>query len=219
MYGDMSSFCQRLAPTTQRAEKAFFGKQPIMDGNNVRSTNNTWETPLAALEDTAFVQVVDEVFSAIYQAWFSQEIDLVNHKLPILVRALRRVEPWRVFLLVTPWMLARIFIPYKAPSIAIPADWRGSARADKPYTVIGPGVTILIKETSEKAHINYYPGIGHYLVQPLIQSMEGFASPDEVYEAWNNVIRVRDENIRKLDRRCNWQEDVSRREFFRRATG
>uniref|UniRef100_A0A450RX67 [NiFe] hydrogenase assembly chaperone, HybE family n=1 Tax=Candidatus Kentrum sp. DK TaxID=2126562 RepID=A0A450RX67_9GAMM len=185
----------------------------------MHSTNNTWETPLAALEDTAFVRAVEEAFADIYRTWFSREIELVNHQLPILVRALRRVEPWRVFLLVTPWMLARVFIPYKTPSIAIPEDWRGNARADKPYTVIGPVVTMVVKETTEKAHINYHPGIGHYLVQPLIQSMETFASPGEVYEAWNNVIRVRNENIRKLNRRCNWQEDVSRREFFRKATG
>jgi hypothetical protein len=144
---------------------------------------------------------------------------LVNHDLPILVRALRRVESWRVFLLLTPWMLARVFMPLEMPPVVIPAGWRATERADEPYAVIGPGMQMMVRETTEKAHINYYPRIGHYLLQPLIQSMESFASPTEVFEAWNDVIRIRTENIRKLNRSCHWQEDISRREFFHRGTG
>nr|VFJ87267.1 MAG: Protein of unknown function (DUF3457) [Candidatus Kentron sp. H]VFJ88903.1 MAG: Protein of unknown function (DUF3457) [Candidatus Kentron sp. H]VFJ95144.1 MAG: Protein of unknown function (DUF3457) [Candidatus Kentron sp. H] len=175
---------------------------------------HTWELPLATLEDTAFVEAIKETFTDIYREWFSQEIMVVNHDLPILVRALRRVECWRVFLLLTPWMLARIFAPSQAPPIPIPEAWRGPARADKPYTVIGPAIGMVVRETAEKAHINYHPRIGHYLVQPLIQSMESFTSPDEAFEAWNTVIRTRTENIRELNRRCRWQEDISRRELF-----
>ncbi|VFM96294.1 MAG: Protein of unknown function (DUF3457) [Candidatus Kentron sp. G] len=178
---------------------------------------NPWELPLATLEDAAFVEVIEETFTDIYRTWFSQEIMSINHDLPILLHALRRVEPWRVFLLLTPWMLARMFVPIQAPPLVIPVGWRAVERVNEPYTVIGPGIRIVIRETTEKAHVNYHPRIGHHLVQPLIQSMEPFRSPNEVFRAWNEVIRIRTENIRKLNHRCRWQEDVSRREFFHRA--
>jgi len=189
--------------------------------NSPITDTETWELPLITVQDDVLPQIVQEAFTDIYQEWFAQEPMLINHDLPILVRALRRVENWRVFLLLTPWMLARVFIPVLEPSetlpIPVPKGWKPSERVGKPYTVIGPGVEIAINEASEKAHINYHTRIGHYFVQPLIQSMESFSSPEQVFEAWNNVLRVRNENIRKLNRRCRWQEDVSRREFFRRA--
>ncbi|MBT8421074.1 MAG: [NiFe]-hydrogenase assembly chaperone HybE [Gammaproteobacteria bacterium] len=184
----------------------------------MNNNTQTWEIPLATLEDTAFVAAIEAAFADIYRTWFTQEDMMVNHDLPILVRALRRVEPWRVFLLLTPWMLARVYMPVQAPPVAIPAGWRATEQSNKPYTVIGPGIQVQVKKTTEKAHVNYHPAIGHYLVQPLIQSMEDFTSPNDAYEAWNNVIRIRTENIKKLNRRCHWQEDISRREFFHRPS-
>ena len=46
--------------------------------------------------------------------------------------------------------------------------------------------------------------------------MGGYKSPQEVFDAWDHVIKTRDENIEKLRRDCPWQKEVSRREFFGR---
>jgi hypothetical protein len=174
-----------------------------------------WQlTPQELEEDEALKQAVIDVHEAIYRDYFLDEL-LVNHQLPIEVRALRRAEGWRLLLLLTPWMLVRLYLPDTAPEIPIPDNWSGEQRRNAPHIVIGPGVTFELLGTQQKAHLNYHPRLGHYLMLPLIQSMENFASPDEVYSAWNEVIKTRDENVKKLKRHCDWQEEVSRREFFR----
>ena len=175
-----------------------------------------WEIPIAACSDAEFSKAVEAAFSAIYRRWFSEELTAVNHNLPISVRALRCVDPWRVFLLLTPWMLARVFAPVRDPGIALPEGWRAGERSGAAYTVIGPAVAISILGTTERAHINHDHRLGHHLVQPLVQSMVRFESPNAVYAAWNQVIETRNENIRKRKMRCRWQQDVSRREFFGR---
>ena len=181
-----------------------------------QGSGSGWEIPLAAVEDAAFSGRVESVFTAIYGRWFADELMLVNHALPIQVRALRRIDIWRVFLLLTPWMLTRVLAPVRQPTIALPRGWRGAERRDAPYTVIGPSVSIPILGTSDRAHVNYDPRLGHHLLQPLVQSMERFESAHAVYAAWNQVIQTRDDNIRKLNKECLWQQDVSRREFFSR---
>jgi ATP-dependent RNA circularization protein (DNA/RNA ligase family) len=68
----------------------------------------------------------------------------------------------------------------------------------------------------QTAYINYHQQLGHYLVQPLVQSMQQYASAEAVYEAWSEVIRTRDETIRARKLECEWQNELSRREFFTR---
>jgi len=183
-----------------------------------KDLSGEWQTPLASLDDAALAICVEGAFAAIYERWFRAELMLVNHALPIRVRAMRRVDIWHVFLLLTPWMLARVFVPTRQPGINLPAGWSVAARRDAPYAVIGPTVQIAIFGSSDRAHINYDSRLGHHLVQPLVQSMERFESANAVYMAWNQVIETRDENIRKRNKECLWQQDVSRREFFGRLT-
>jgi hypothetical protein len=174
-----------------------------------------WTIPLAGVEDEEFVRQVEEAFKDIYQRYFRDEPLLVNHQLPILVRALRQhPSGWRIFLILTPWMLARIFSPVQPPGLLLPPRWSAPERANAPYVVIGPLVSLPLWDTIQKAHLNYSLPIGHYLLQPLVQSMDRFPTPQAVFDAWNQVIRTRDENIRKRNAHSLWQEEVSRREII-----
>jgi hypothetical protein len=46
--------------------------------------------------------------------------------------------------------------------------------------------------------------------------MKPYPSADAVFEAWSQVIRIRDENMEKAKRDCPLQKEISRRELFRR---
>lgn len=173
-----------------------------------------WQAPPAALDDdAALLAAVINVYRAQYHKWFEGALNC-NPRLPVEARAQRRIEQWRVLLLLTPWMLARLFVPTTAPAIAVPPDWSAAARGERDDTVIGPAVSFTLLDTVQKAHLNYHPRLGHYLLQPLALAMEEYADADQVFAAWNEVIRTRDENIRKMNRDCPLQAEISRRELF-----
>jgi len=163
-------------------------------------------------DDELFNQIIDS-FTELYQTFFNKQ-PLVNHNLPVEIRAFRHSDNWRIFLLLTPWTLARIFIPERDPQISIPPDWQAEQRLEQPITVIGPAVHLPILGGREQAHLNYHPKLGHYLIQPLIQSMEQFKTPEDAFNAWNEVIKTRNRVIEEQKRNCQWQQEVSRREFF-----
>lgn len=71
---------------------------------------------------------------------------------------------------------------------------------------------------NQTAHLNYDAKIGHFLLQPLVQSMQGYNNADELYQAWNQVLLTREENMKKMSRDCPLQKEMSRREFFRLRT-
>jgi hypothetical protein len=179
----------------------------------------SWQLgPEEATDGRSFGERLVEVHQDIHRRCFQHD-PAVNHGLPVQVRALRRIDDWQVCLLLTPWMLSRIYRPDSDPGIPVPADWSPEARADAEYSVIGPAVTLHLLGGEQKTHLNYEPRLGHYLMQPLVLNMEGYRDAEAVYEAWNEVIRTRDENMRKMRRDCPWQKEVSRREFFRRLRG
>ena len=131
-------------------------------------------------------------------------------------RAFRRIEGWRLVLVLTPWMLSRLIAPSGDPGVEIPEAWRAEHRRDADYVLLGPKVSFELLQTRQTAHLNFHPTLGHYLLQPIALSMTGYASPDEVFQAWNHVIKTRDENMEKFRKDCPWQKEVSRREFFGR---
>lgn len=178
------------------------------------TSSPTWSLPLAEADEDTFIETVEAVFTEIYNDTFAKEPLLVNHALPIQVRALRSIDPWRVGLLLTPWMLARLFSPLQPRPMLLPAGWSATERAEAPYAVIGPLISFSLLEESQKAHLNYHPRLGHYLVQPLVQAMEGYDSATAVYQAWDRVIERRRENMRRLNKRSAWHEELSRRELF-----
>ena len=177
---------------------------------------NTWiASPESLKQDEALVNQVTAVLHNIYEADFADEL-MVNHKLPVEVRAIRDIDGWRVFLLLTPWMLSRIYLRFDATDIAIPESWSAGSRTAEPHLVLGPSMTLTLLAQKQKVNLNYHPELGHYLVQPLMMRMEQFQSAKEVHAAWNEVIETRNENMRKRQLECHWQQDVSRREFFTR---
>lgn len=169
-------------------------------------------------DDQAVIAEVSDCFSEIYRKHFSSEW-LVNHDLPVEIRAFRRGDGWCVFLLLTPWMMARVFLPERDPGLQIPAGWSAAECAVAPFLVIGPLLDFTILGGEQKAHLNYLPELGHFLLQPLVQSMEQYDSADAVFAAWGEVIKTRDRVMEEQKRECGWQKEVSRREFFTRLTG
>jgi len=165
-------------------------------------------------DDHAVIAAVGDCFGEIYRNHFSGEF-LVNHDLPVEVRAFRRSDGWCVFLLLTPWMMARVFLPERDPGLLVPAGWSAAA----PFVVIGPLLDFSIMGGAQKAHLNYLPELGHFLLQPLVQSMEQFDSADAVFAAWDEVIKTRDRVMEEQKRECGWQKEVSRREFLSRLAG
>lgn len=160
--------------------------------------------------------------SSVHQALLAGPLGcdpMLNHALPIEVRALRHIEHWRVLLLLTPWMLARLLFPEQPPRLNIPPEWSAEARANADYLVLGPRVGLELLGQSQQAHLNYHPRLGHYLLQPICLDMERYRDAESVFEDWNQVIRVRDENLEQAKRDCPVQQEISRRELFRRLGG
>ena len=172
-----------------------------------------WQLLDSTHPDEKVINLVIQVFTELYQTYFINEL-LVNHNLPIEIRAFRHTDVWRIFLLLTPWTLARLFLPERDPKIALPIGWQAKERSSAAVTVIGPAIPLAILGGKEMAHLNYNPKLGHYLIQPLIQSMEQFNEPDDAFNAWNEVIKTRNQVIEEQNRHCEWQQEVSRREFF-----
>ncbi|MEJ2344770.1 MAG: [NiFe]-hydrogenase assembly chaperone HybE [Gammaproteobacteria bacterium] len=171
---------------------------------------------ISGLDDAALAAAVTERFQAIFRNDFA-DVPFLNDALGIEVRATRRMdEGWRVFLLLTPWMLSRLFLPERDPGLPVPDAWRAEARARTPYVVIGPRISLPLLGGLQQAHINYDATLGHYVVQPLVQSMSGYRSADAVFAAWNDVIAARARVMDEQQRECPWQRELSRREFFGR---
>jgi len=177
-------------------------------------TSNQWQmVPDELREDSALLAAIVEEHRLIYDRYFQDELE-INHQLPVMTHAFRRLDQWRVLLLLTPWMLARVFVPDSPPDIDIPEKWRTESRKDLPYTVIGPSVDLNLLTGRQKAHLNHSTRLGHYLLHPLILSMSRFQTPEEVFRAWNEVIEARNDNIKKMQRQNPQHEEISRREFF-----
>lgn len=169
-------------------------------------------------EDAAFLDAVRAIHEGIQQELFADD-PLVNGRLGVHLRAFRRLEGWRVLLVLTPWMLSRILVPQRDPGIPVPPAWQVGARTHTPYQVLGPQVTLEILGQAQQAHLNYHPRLGHYLLQPIALNMQSYDSPEAVFEAWNQVIRTRDESMERHRKDCPWQKEVSRREWFARMRG
>jgi hypothetical protein len=166
-------------------------------------------------QDDALQSLVIKTFEDIYQHYFADD-PLINQRLPVEIRALRDIDEWRVFLLLTPWMLTRIYLSSKPASITVPSSWSATFRSTQSYLVMGPQISFNLLQRQQVAHLNYHPHLGHHLMQPLILRMQGYDSAAQVYHDWNGVIETRNENIKKRHTECRYQEEISRREFFDR---
>ncbi len=181
--------------------------------------NVTWQPSHPFIErPEQWPGAVLAVHQTLYRQVMAQD-PLCNDKLPIELRACRILEQWQVMLLVTPWMLSRLLLPHSPPEITLPNGWSAEEREDADYRVLGPRLEFDLLGQRQSAHLNYHRRLGHYLLQPLILNMAEFDSVENVFEAWNRVIRTRDDNMEKMRRDCPWQKEVSRRELFRGLRG
>ena len=128
---------------------------------------------------------------------------------------MRRIDTWRVLLLLTPWMLARLLFPDAPPRLAVPPGWSARERRDAPYLVLGPSLSFDLLRQPQQAHLNYHPRLGHYLLQPICLDLAPYENADAIFTALNQVIRIRDENMEQARRDCPLQKEISRRELFR----
>jgi hypothetical protein len=174
--------------------------------------------PPERADDAAFIETLLEVHATLFADHFSGD-PAINERMGIEVRAFRRFEGWRLALVLTPWMLARVLIPDRDPRLPLPPEWTTAARHGAPHQVLGPAMSFSILGQDQQAHLNYHPWLGHYLLQPIALNMAPYASPNAVFDAWGEVIRTRDENMEKHRKDCLWQEEISRRELFSRLRG
>ena len=178
-----------------------------------------WQVPPPELAaDETLAQVVLDVHQGILDEQLAGD-PMLNLALPVEMRALRRIDDWRVLLLLTPWMLARLLFPDRPPQLAIPSGWSADERRDSDYLVLGPNLGFDLLGQPQKAHLNFHPKIGHYLLQPVCLDMKAYRSADAVFDAWSQVIHTRDLNMEKAKRDCPMQKEISRRELFRRLKG
>jgi hypothetical protein len=116
-------------------------------------------------------------------------------------------------------MLARVYLRFDKNDITVPEEWSAQSRANAPHLVLGPLISVDLLSQEQKCYLNYHPELGHHLVQPLIMRMESFGCAGEVYASWNEVIGTRNEIMKQHQRECQWQQEISRREFFTRLRG
>ncbi len=182
-------------------------------------TRSAWcLCPLTLDDDDRFLEAVIGLHEELYQRYFAND-PMANHGIGFQLRAFRRIEGWRLVLLLTPWMLSRLIAPSRDPGVEIPGAWHAERRGDADYVLLGPKVSFDLLQSRQTAHLNFHPTLGHYLLQPIALSMTGYESPGEVFQAWNHVIKTRDDNMEKFRKDCPWQKEVSRREFFGRFKG
>lgn len=181
--------------------------------------DTTWNLlPRELNDDDRFKQTLIDVHREIYDDYFSDD-PLINDSLDFHLHAYRRTSGWRVVLILTPWMMSRLLFPDKDPHIVIPEGWSGEERCGTDYQVLGPSLRLGWSGNYMQSHLNFHAKLGHYLLQPILLNMQNYHSPQEAFEAWNGVIRTRDENMKRMQRQCPWQEEVSRREFMQKYLG
>lgn len=149
----------------------------------------------------------------IYDRHFAQE-PTANPALGFHLHGYRRRENWRIVLALTPWMFARLLFAETPPAMQIPDGWHAEQREKADYMLLGPVIDPLREIGGIKSHLNYHPTLGHYLLQPIALNMQRYANTQEAFEAWNQVILTRDENMRRMEKECAWQQEISRRELF-----
>ncbi|MBF0160539.1 MAG: [NiFe]-hydrogenase assembly chaperone HybE [Magnetococcales bacterium] len=170
---------------------------------------------LCPLDDQALLASSVEIYASLYQQllqrgdWDNQLIPSYNPVIPIVTHSFRHREGWRIFLLLTPWMLTRLLLPMRDPGLSLPNQQQKDT-----LMLLGPLLEVDLLGQRQKAHLQYHPLLGHYLIQPLIQSLHKYSDADAVLSAWSTIVDTRDTLIRQHDRHCKWQQDVSRREMF-----
>jgi hypothetical protein len=173
----------------------------------------TWHRyPDELIADHRLIDTIIQIQQQLQAGPLADAPDL-NPLLPIQVRAMRRIESWRVLLLLTPWLFGRLFFPDQAPQLKITPDWFAAIQAYRDHQLLGPACQFQLFNQPQRAHLAIHPQLGHYLLQPLCLDMQTYQSPEDIFGRWNEVIKVRDHTMQQTQRQCLLQRDISRREF------
>lgn len=159
-----------------------------------------WDLPDAGADLDA---LYTPAFAAVHRAHFAGSPG-VNPRLPVETRCHRHESGWRGFFLLTPWMLAEIQVPDTVPETPLPPGWSAGERAEAPFVMLGPALRVSVGGSAVQAHLGYLPEVGHFLLRPLVQPLESYASAEAVYEAWNGVVATRDRV------QAEWREAAAR---------
>jgi hypothetical protein len=163
-------------------------------------------------DDTTFQQALIDVHREIFDDFFESD-PLANRSLGFHLHAYRRTSGWRVVLILTPWMMSRLLFPENDPHIVIPEGWSGEERCGTDYQALGPSLRLGWSGNYMQSHLNFHARLGHYLLQPILMNMQNFNTPQEAFETWNRMIKRRDGNVKRMQSKCPWQEEVTRRVF------
>jgi hypothetical protein len=143
--------------------------------------------------------LLESTFAKLYNDDFADAMMGINHKLKVEVRGWHRKDDWAMGVLLTPWMLTKVYIPLSIPKdLDIPAGWSADERQNAAYVVIGPLMNLMIDGQAHAVHINYHPQLGHYAVQPLVQKMNSYVDNEAAFAAWGEVLTFRKEYRAKL---------------------
>lgn len=178
-----------------------------------------WHTCSPLLHDDATLKA--EVIALLENIHRPRFIDqpTSNPAMPVMIRSFRRLGVWRVFLVLTPWMFARMLIPDRDPGLAMSEGEDDPGKdVGREAPLLGPAVEFTLLGIRHKAHLNFDPQIGHYLLQPLILGMDRYANAEAAFAAWNNVITTRMAIAKRNKNHCEWQQEISRREVFPRLS-
>jgi hypothetical protein len=160
------------------------------------------------------------VFQAVYRDHFAGQMG-VNDRLPVEAGEAASPEVgWWAFRLLTPWMLTEVLVPTAEPDTDLPPGWSAAERDAAPFTLLGPTLPAPSLGPPLPAHLTFHPELGHFLLRPLVQSLEGYRDAAAVYAAWEEVVAFR-QQAQKAQAEAAAQREVpvSRRDFFRRLGG
>jgi hypothetical protein len=110
-------------------------------------------------------------------------------------------------------MLARLLLPIRDPGLPLPDNW-GSADSMAENGLLGPLQEVSLLGQKQWAHLHRDAVLGDYLMQPLVQALHRYANPEAVFAAWTATVQRRDALLQASKKRCDWQQDLSRREMF-----
>lgn len=178
------------------------------DSQEESNATTDWQLINAKTMREVHDQLID-VFSNTYHQAFEDEWMGVNHNLNVELRSLKFEDGWVTGFLLTPWMLSNIFIPVmKPPEIQIDKEWLADARENQAYVVIGPLKKFALGDVEKKANLNFDKRIGHYLLQPLVQTMDKYSDNAQAFGAWSEVIKIREEYYAKKQQELELKQEL-----------
>ena len=184
--------------------------------------NTGWEIPVPGAAPEVRFQALLDALRRIGQTQLA-DADFVQPAIGYDCRGLHTADEWDIGYVITPWMLAHVFLPRRPPpppSAALPAQWHAKARKDKPFQLLGPALDFVVGEEMPSLHIQWIAGFGHFMFQPLILKLSRYPDAEAVWKAQSDVLAARERAGRERLAQMKRQDaQIDRRAFLRRMLG